>query len=181
MEPHRAFSRPIRRMSSQTASGIGRLPPADLRRKVHFRRTSSRCHRRSVCGRTRNDDHRARGSALLIAAMKPRSRRRRRPCPPGAEDLQLVTKDNELDYGVQRLVGGAGGQPDHTASNRYRSAESTYGTSREKEPRSSERPGRVRIGGMCVLQGWVTTRRRRQIPLYPYRRPLRPRTQIIAL
>ena len=55
---------------------MGGLPPADLRRTVHFRLTSSRCHRRSVCGLTRNDDHRVRGRTLLIAVMNSRSRLR---------------------------------------------------------------------------------------------------------
>jgi hypothetical protein len=40
---HVRFYRPILRMSSRISSGIGGLPPADRRRKVHFRRTSSWC------------------------------------------------------------------------------------------------------------------------------------------
>ena len=85
MQPHRGFSRPIRRMSCRTASGIAGLPPAELRRKVHFRRTSSRCHRRSVFGLIRNEDHRARGRTLLIAAIKnPGRDGEDAACPPGA-------------------------------------------------------------------------------------------------
>ncbi len=64
--PHLAFSLPIRRMSSRTSSVIGGVP-LDLRLRVHSLRTSSRCQRRSVCGFTTNDDHRARDSLLLIA------------------------------------------------------------------------------------------------------------------
>jgi hypothetical protein len=45
MQPHRGFSLPICRMRSRTSPEIGGLPPRDLRRKVHFLRTSSRCHR----------------------------------------------------------------------------------------------------------------------------------------
>jgi hypothetical protein len=50
--------------SSRTLSLIGGLPPEEIRPNVHFLRTKSRCHRRSVCGLPRNDDHRARGSNL---------------------------------------------------------------------------------------------------------------------
>jgi hypothetical protein len=79
--PHLEFSLPIRRMSSRTSSSIGGLPPAGPRRKVHFRHTSSRCHRRSVGGLTRKDDHRDRASVLLSAVMNRRSRRRSRGLP----------------------------------------------------------------------------------------------------
>jgi predicted enzyme related to lactoylglutathione lyase len=51
-------------MSSRTSSVIGGLPPTEVRLKVHFLRTSSRCHLRNVCGLTTNDDHRARGMAV---------------------------------------------------------------------------------------------------------------------
>jgi hypothetical protein len=44
---------------------------------VHFRRTSSRCHRSSVCGRTRNSIHRSREIIRLAAATTTRSSRRR--------------------------------------------------------------------------------------------------------
>lgn len=79
--PHRGFSRPILRMRSRTSGAIGGRPPVDPWRYVHFLRTSSRCQRRSVCGRMRNEDHRSRGSALLSAARYSRSRRRRRGRP----------------------------------------------------------------------------------------------------
>src|SRR6266545_1307814 len=59
--PHPRFSLPIRRMNSRTSLPIGGLPPAEGRLKVHFLRTSSRCHRRSVWGLTTSIDHRARG------------------------------------------------------------------------------------------------------------------------
>jgi hypothetical protein len=49
--------------------------------EVHFLRTKSRCHRRSVCGLTRNDDHRARARKLPSAARNNRSRRRSRGLP----------------------------------------------------------------------------------------------------
>src|SRR5918995_1463734 len=65
---------PICRMRSRTWSVIDGLPPVDLRRKVHFLRTSSRCQRSSVWGLTTNVDHRARGRILLNAAKNSRSR-----------------------------------------------------------------------------------------------------------
>jgi hypothetical protein len=79
--PYLGLSLPIRTMSSRTSSVIGGLQPTQVRLKVHFLRTSSRCHRRSVCGLTTNDDHQARGRVLLMAAMNNRSRRRRRGRP----------------------------------------------------------------------------------------------------
>jgi hypothetical protein len=104
MHPHLGFSLPIRRMRSRTWSVIGGLPPLDPRRKVHFLRTSSRCQRRSVWGLTRNADHRARGRTLLIAAMNNRSVKAR-AAHLALEDLQLVTKDHELHFGVELFVG----------------------------------------------------------------------------
>ena len=81
MHPHLGFSLPIRRMSLRNSALIGGLPPEKMRPKVHFLRTKSRCHRRSVCGLTRNDDHRARERTLPSAAMNNRSRRRSRGLP----------------------------------------------------------------------------------------------------
>ena len=81
MHPHLGLSLPIRNMRSLTSWLIGGLPAVDARRNVHFLRTSSRCQRSSVFGWTTNDDHRARGRVLLIAAMNNRSRRRRRGLP----------------------------------------------------------------------------------------------------
>ena len=67
---------------------------------------------------TRKDDHRARGRALLIAAMNSRSPRRRRGLPTWLEDHQLVAKDHQFDFGVRLFVGRATDRPDYTAHNR---------------------------------------------------------------
>jgi hypothetical protein len=48
--------------------------PGPRRREVHFRLTSSRCHRRSVWGVTMNEAQRSRESALLADARNARSR-----------------------------------------------------------------------------------------------------------
>jgi hypothetical protein len=68
----------MRSTRSRTSSQIAGLPPAERWRYVHFLRTSSRCHRRSICGRTRTADHRWRGRTRLSATINSLSRRRRR-------------------------------------------------------------------------------------------------------
>jgi hypothetical protein len=74
-QPQRGFSRANRNTSS-CSSGSSDGLPAGRRRYVHFRRTSSRCQRRSVCGETTNADHRPRGNRPLAAARTTRSRPR---------------------------------------------------------------------------------------------------------
>jgi hypothetical protein len=39
------------------------------------------------------------------------------------EDLQLVTKEHELDIGVPRFIGGVGDQPDHAAQQQIHKCE----------------------------------------------------------
>jgi hypothetical protein len=67
MHPHLGFSLPRRRTSSRSSGSTGGRPRR-RRRKVHSLLTSSRCHRRSVWGVTRNEDHRSLGSNRLAAA-----------------------------------------------------------------------------------------------------------------
>ncbi len=74
--PHLEFSRVIRRTSAWTSGSRGGLPGLLPRPKVHFLRTSSRCHRRSVLGVTMNEPHRSRGRTRLAEASSTRSRRR---------------------------------------------------------------------------------------------------------
>ncbi len=91
--PHLGFSLPIRRMSSRTSSLIGGLPPTEVRRKLHFLRTSSQCQRRSVCGVQERQppgsrkDPAHRGHEHTVATAKKRPPR----LPP--EDHQLVAKE----------------------------------------------------------------------------------------
>ncbi len=81
----------------------------------HLLFTKSRCHRRSVRGLTRNDDHRVQGSNPPSAAMNNRSRRRSRGLPTWRlRNHQLVAEDRKLDVAVQ-IVGRVGKQQDETA------------------------------------------------------------------
>jgi hypothetical protein len=74
--PTRALTRqPQHQLTAPAAQRGGR--PAARHRYVHFRRTSSRRQRRSVCGETTNADHRPRGIRPLAAARTTRSRRRK--------------------------------------------------------------------------------------------------------
>jgi len=145
------FSLPIRRMSSRTSSLIGGLPPPDARRKVHFLRTSSRCQRRMVWGLTTKADQRARGRAVLNAAMNSRSLRRRRGLPTWrlrtinwwrrtTTSTSVVTCTLE-DPAINRT---------RQRSNRYTRAKNTNRTSFEKEGRSYERAGHERRSVVCV-------------------------------
>jgi hypothetical protein len=154
MHPHLGFSLPIRRMSSRTSSLIDGLPPEEIRPKVHFLRTKSRCHRRSVCGLTRNDDHRARGSNLPSAAMNNRSwRRSSRSADLALEDHQLLAKNRQLDVAVQ-IVRGAGNQPHHTAQQEIQQSEQHVEPSTTmKEGRSYELAGRGADRMLCVPFG----------------------------
>jgi hypothetical protein len=96
-----------------TSSSIGGLPPTD-RRYVHFLRTSSRCHRSSVCGLTRNDDQRCRGSILLTAARNRPVAARRRPGDLPLEHRKLVAKDDYL-HAVVQTIRWADGEADQSA------------------------------------------------------------------
>lgn len=55
--PHLGFSRARRRVSSAVSRCRPGRPAFALFRKVHFRRTSSRCQRSNVSGLTMKDDH----------------------------------------------------------------------------------------------------------------------------
>jgi Iron-sulfur binding domain of endonuclease III len=104
-------------MSVRIAAPICGRPGRPVLRKVHFLRTSSRCHRSSVAGATKKATERSRGRTRLAAA----SRTRNRPQPPWAgrplqypelvaenQDLEvlgsvlalLATADEETDEGV---------------------------------------------------------------------------------
>lgn len=72
-QPQRGFSRARRRMSARSSASIGGRPGRPVFWYVHFLRTSSRCHRRSVAGVTRKATHRSRGIARLAAASRTRS------------------------------------------------------------------------------------------------------------
>ena len=73
--PQRGFSRPSRTTRSLTLGSIGGRPSCPFFRKVHFFRTSSRCQRSKVSGRTTNEDQLLLGIARLAAANRTRSRR----------------------------------------------------------------------------------------------------------
>src|SRR6266545_2421684 len=81
--PHIGFSMARRRTSARTSGSMGRRPGFLLDLWVHFRRTSSRCHRSSVWGVTRNEFHLSLGRRRAAAARKARSTGRslgRRTC-----------------------------------------------------------------------------------------------------
>jgi hypothetical protein len=65
-------------MRSLIVGSSGGRPSVLRLRYVHFLLTSSRCHRRSVWGVTRNEDHRSLGRSRLAAAKSTRSIRRKR-------------------------------------------------------------------------------------------------------
>jgi hypothetical protein len=96
----------------------------------------------SVCGRTRNDDQRARGSALLIAAMNNRPRRRRCALP----NCRLRTS-----------AGGAGLRPRGRCSDRRRSGR-TAGppgrSSRYANAKSTERTSQATKEGPILRTRW---------------------------
>ena len=69
-QPQRGFSRANRSTSSRSSGSSGGRP-AGRRRYVHFRRTNSRCQRKSVCGDTTNTDHRSRGSSRSPPRARP--------------------------------------------------------------------------------------------------------------
>jgi hypothetical protein len=166
------FSRPIRRMSSGTASGIVGLPPADLRRKRPLpshelpvspkERLRAHEERRPPSSRKRPAD---RGHESPVATAKTLPAHHL-----ALQDLRLVTKDHELDFGVQQFVGGAGLQPDHESRNRYTRAKSTYGNllqegGPKKEARWYERLVEMRISGLRALQSSTASpwRRSREV------------------
>jgi hypothetical protein len=154
MHPHLGFFLPNRRMSSRTSAAIGGLPPTDPRLKLHFRRTRSRCHRRSVWGLTRNDDQRPRGRALLNAVMNSRSRRRRRGMPTWR--LRTISWWRSTTSSTSRSRSPEEPTTSRTRrhSNKYANAKSTDGTSRETEARWYESPLlEATISGFCTLQG----------------------------
>jgi hypothetical protein len=75
--PHRGLSLARRRMRAVVWPSSGGRPGLPLLLNDHFRRTSSRCHRSSVPGRTMNDDQSGLGNLLLAAARSIRSDLRR--------------------------------------------------------------------------------------------------------
>lgn len=152
--PHLGFSLPCRRMSSRTSPAIAGLPPADLRRKGSTSvAPTPGATEMSVCGHTTNDDHRAGGSILLIAAMNCRSRRRRRGGPAWrlstinwcrrATTSTLVFISSLEEPAINRST---------RRSNRYARAKSTRGHPTRRRPRWYERAGRATIRGLCALQ-----------------------------
>src|SRR5918999_6489624 len=90
--PHLGFSRPRRSTRSRTSGSIGGRPGL-LERSVHFRLTSSRCHRGRVCGVTRNEDQRARETRREAAARKARS--------IGRKDGRATCRRRTLDLTAQ--------------------------------------------------------------------------------
>jgi hypothetical protein len=75
LDPHVAPARILPREPHDDRAELGIDGRAtDLRAAVRpLRRTSSRCQRSRVCGVTRKDDHRSRGSRRAAAARKARS------------------------------------------------------------------------------------------------------------
>jgi hypothetical protein len=82
----------------------------------------SRCQRRSVCGLTTNEDHRTRGSVLLIGAMNKRSRRRRRGRPRGAWTISWW-RSTTTSTSPFRSFGRVGEQSDETAQRQIHDSE----------------------------------------------------------
>ena len=153
-EPHLGFSLPIRRISSRTSPVTGGLPPTGLRLKVHFLCTRSRCQRRSVCGQTRNDDHRSRGRALLIAAMNKPSWRRRRGLPTWR--LRTISWWRRTTTSTSVFVWSLEERAINLTtrrSNRYTRAKSTIRTSHERKARWYGRPGRGNDQGFVCPSG----------------------------
>jgi hypothetical protein len=72
----RGFSRVRQRTASRTSGLIAGRPGLRVDPNVHFRRTSSRCHRSSVCGVIRNANPCSRPKHRLAAARSKRSRMR---------------------------------------------------------------------------------------------------------
>ena len=139
--PQLGFSLPIRRMNSRTSSLIGGLPPAEGRLKVHFLRTSSRCHRRSVWGLTPRIDHRARGRTLLMATMNSRSRRRRRGLRPWRLRTISWWRRTTTSMSLDRSPTPPANSRTRRRSSRYTRAKTTDRTSHVKEARSYELAG----------------------------------------
>jgi len=121
-------------MSSRTSSLIGGLPPTEVRRKLHFLRTSSQCQRRSVCGVQERQppgsrkDPAHRGHEHTVATAKKRPPR----LPP--EDHQLVAKDHHFDLPIE-VAGRASYQPNDTAQQQIHESNEHGPTSHEKNAR----------------------------------------------
>src|SRR5207249_12057014 len=126
----------------RASSAIGGLPPGDIRLTCHLLRTSSRCHRRRVCGLTRNDDQRARGSVLLIAAMNKRSPRRRRGLPIWRlRTINWCRRTTTSTSAPISLLEEPGLKRITPRTRRYTRAKSKDRTSQEKEADPTKCPG----------------------------------------
>jgi hypothetical protein len=108
-----------------------------------------------VWGLTTKADQRARGRAVLNAAMKqPVATAKTGPSDLALEDHQLVAKDHYLDFGGHLYVGRPGDQPDQTAQQQiHEGEEHEPNLLREGGPILRTRWARATISGLCALQG----------------------------
>jgi hypothetical protein len=94
--PQRGFSRASRSTRSLVSADVGGRP----RRAGgcrHFLRTSARCQRSSVRGATRRGPREGRGRWQAAAASKRDQHAKLRPRDLAAQDVELVTQDEQLD------------------------------------------------------------------------------------
>jgi hypothetical protein len=103
-EPQRGFSRASRRISSRASGARGGRPgPRRLPKAAHSRRTSARCQRSSVSGRTGKRCHSAPGQGVAQGGVEqavagaPARPLDRPPQPPN-----LVPEDEQLDLAGPR-------------------------------------------------------------------------------